>query len=125
MACYVVNTSTNDDSGKKKCVPVLEDYYECLHHKKEVSYVRVTRAEHRLTIPAARESAGHASCVHAIWQLKPTRRWSDFEANKESGLAWKRGGYEEGSKPSLRRSHEDHAGLGGVVQPARALSRVN
>lgn len=37
MACYVVNTSTDDDSGKKKCVPVLEDYYECLHHKKEVS----------------------------------------------------------------------------------------
>lgn len=37
MACYVVNTSAEDDSGKKKCSPVLEDYYECLHHKKEVS----------------------------------------------------------------------------------------
>lgn len=37
LACYVVNTSTDDDSGKKKCVPVLEDYYECLHHKKEAS----------------------------------------------------------------------------------------
>lgn len=36
MACYVVNTSADDDSGKKKCSPVLEDYYECLHHKKEV-----------------------------------------------------------------------------------------
>lgn len=36
MACYVVNTSAEDDSGKKKCSPVLEDYYECLHHKKEV-----------------------------------------------------------------------------------------
>jgi len=36
LACYVVNTNTEDDSGKKKCVPVLEDYYECLHHKKEV-----------------------------------------------------------------------------------------
>lgn len=37
LACYVVNTNAEDDSGKKKCVPVLEDYYECLHHKKEVS----------------------------------------------------------------------------------------
>ncbi|KAI5458376.1 hypothetical protein BGZ63DRAFT_426777 [Mariannaea sp. PMI_226] len=37
MACYVVNTSADDDSGKKKCSLVLEDYYECLHHKKEVS----------------------------------------------------------------------------------------
>lgn len=36
LACYVVNTNAEDDSGKKKCVPVLEDYYECLHHKKEV-----------------------------------------------------------------------------------------
>lgn len=37
LACYVVNTNAEDDSGKKKCVPVLEDYYECMHHKKEVS----------------------------------------------------------------------------------------
>jgi len=36
LACYVVNTNTDDDSGKRKCAPVLEDYYECLHHKKEV-----------------------------------------------------------------------------------------
>jgi NADH dehydrogenase (ubiquinone) Fe-S protein 5 len=36
LACYVVNTDTEDASGKKKCVPVLEDYYECMHHKKEV-----------------------------------------------------------------------------------------
>lgn len=36
LACYVVNTNSEDDSGKKKCVPVLEDYYECMHHKKEV-----------------------------------------------------------------------------------------
>ncbi|KAL9094624.1 MAG: hypothetical protein Q9165_003184 [Trypethelium subeluteriae] len=41
LACYVVNTTTEDDSGKKKCAPVLEDYYECLHHKKEVLAARV------------------------------------------------------------------------------------
>ena len=37
LACYVVNTTADDDSGKKKCQPVMEDYYECLHHKKEAS----------------------------------------------------------------------------------------
>ena len=37
LACYVVNTSPGDDSGKSKCAPALEDYYECLHHRKEVS----------------------------------------------------------------------------------------
>ena len=36
MGCYVVSTSAADDSGKKKCAFALEDYYECLHHKKEV-----------------------------------------------------------------------------------------
>ena len=35
LACYVVNQ--NEDTNKKgTCVPVLEDYYECLHHRKEV-----------------------------------------------------------------------------------------
>jgi hypothetical protein len=38
MGCYVVNTTAADDSGKKKCGLVLEDYYECLHHKKEVGF---------------------------------------------------------------------------------------
>ncbi len=36
LACYTVNTTAEDDSGKKICAPALEDYYECLHHKKEV-----------------------------------------------------------------------------------------
>ena len=36
MACYVVNQ--NDQEARKQgvCAPRLEDYYECLHHKKEV-----------------------------------------------------------------------------------------
>lgn len=32
----MVNTNAEDDTGKAKCQPVLEDYYECLHHRKEV-----------------------------------------------------------------------------------------
>ena len=36
LACYVVNTNGDDMSGAKKCIPALEDYYECLYHRKEV-----------------------------------------------------------------------------------------
>lgn len=36
LACYVVNTVEDDISGAKKCLPAMDDYYECLHHKKEV-----------------------------------------------------------------------------------------
>jgi hypothetical protein len=38
LACYVTNTNSEDVSGKAKCTPYLEDYYECLHHKKEVCF---------------------------------------------------------------------------------------
>lgn len=48
MACYVVNTSSEDDSGKKKCQPVLEDYYECLHHRKEVGQDRGNKSSARV-----------------------------------------------------------------------------
>ncbi|KAG7007512.1 hypothetical protein G7Y79_00009g026210 [Physcia stellaris] len=40
LACYVVNTETDDIQGAKKCIPALEDYYECLHHKKEGAQTR-------------------------------------------------------------------------------------
>ena len=36
LACYVVNTDTGDLEGGRKCLPAMEDYYECLHHRKEV-----------------------------------------------------------------------------------------
>ena len=54
LACYAVNVSGDaSESGKKKCLPVLEDYYECLHHKKEVR-IRVPHSFvsnlHRLTV---------------------------------------------------------------------------
>lgn len=35
LGCYVVN-SGDGETGKKKCLPALEDYHECLHHRKEV-----------------------------------------------------------------------------------------
>ncbi|KAF1827440.1 uncharacterized protein K489DRAFT_16662 [Dissoconium aciculare CBS 342.82] len=54
LACYVVNTSAENDSGKAKCVPVLEDYYECLHHRKEANKIAALQAAYRrreATIP--------------------------------------------------------------------------
>lgn len=35
LGCYVINAAEGEAS-KKKCIPALEDYYECLHHRKEV-----------------------------------------------------------------------------------------
>ncbi|KAF2455950.1 hypothetical protein BDY21DRAFT_395452 [Lineolata rhizophorae] len=47
LACYVTNTTVDDDSGKRKCAPALEDYYECLHHKKEAARTRMLQAAYR------------------------------------------------------------------------------
>lgn len=48
LACYVVNTNTEDISGGKKCLPAMDDYYECLHHRKEVSCpVTLNQDNHR------------------------------------------------------------------------------
>lgn len=40
LGCYVVN-SGEGEAGKKKCLPALEDYHECLHHRKEVRFAVV------------------------------------------------------------------------------------
>lgn len=47
LACYVVNTNTDDVSGAKKCLPALEDYYECLHHKKEFARTKALQYAYR------------------------------------------------------------------------------
>lgn len=39
-----MNTDTEDTSGAQKCLPALEDYYECLHHRKEVRPLYVASA---------------------------------------------------------------------------------
>lgn len=51
LACYVVNTDTDDVSGQKKCLPALEDYYECLHHRKEVSLRTLLRKSSKHSYP--------------------------------------------------------------------------
>ena len=36
LACFVINKDDPEARAKGPCLPRLEDYYECLHHKKEV-----------------------------------------------------------------------------------------
>ncbi|MCJ1417026.1 hypothetical protein MMC32_003365 [Xylographa parallela] len=52
LACYVVNTTADDVSGGKKCLPVMEDYYECLHHKKEATRTRALQHAYRRALAA-------------------------------------------------------------------------
>lgn len=73
MACYVVNTSAADDSGKKKCSPVLEDYYECLHHKKEHARALALQAAYaRAQSATARDDAPSASQIRNLGLLGKT-----------------------------------------------------
>ncbi|KAG9245190.1 hypothetical protein BJ878DRAFT_534060 [Calycina marina] len=70
LACYVVNTNTDDDSGKKKCVPVLEDYYECLHHKKEAKRVLELQTAYRKSvIHSPRDDAPKAGQIRNLGLL--------------------------------------------------------
>ncbi|GAP90810.1 putative NADH:ubiquinone oxidoreductase subunit [Rosellinia necatrix] len=67
LACYVVNTTAEDDSGKKKCAPVLEDYYECLHHKKEAARVKQLQAAYReAESMSARDNAPSAGQIRNL-----------------------------------------------------------
>ncbi|EPE35107.1 hypothetical protein GLAREA_10803 [Glarea lozoyensis ATCC 20868] len=70
LACYVVNTNTEDDTGKKKCKPVLEDYYECLHHKKEASRVLSLQTAYRKAETALpRDSVPPAGAIRNLGLL--------------------------------------------------------
>ncbi|KAI9727640.1 MAG: hypothetical protein M1828_005868 [Chrysothrix sp. TS-e1954] len=45
LACYVVNSSSEDGTQIRKCGAPLEDYYECLHHRKEHAKARAMQVE--------------------------------------------------------------------------------
>ena len=52
MACYVINHDNIEARKQGVCAPKLEDYYECLHHRKEVCktlHWDFVRWLHRLT----------------------------------------------------------------------------
>ncbi|ROT40136.1 NADH:ubiquinone oxidoreductase 11.5kD subunit [Sodiomyces alkalinus F11] len=63
LACYVVNSAEEDVKAKGKCGAALEDYYECLHHKKEAARTRALQAAYRKAATASERegfpSAGH------------------------------------------------------------------
>ena len=94
LACYVVNTNAEDDSGKKKCSPVLEDYYEsdalfkrqitsadqcslqltpgfrCLHHKKEAAKIlTLQNAYRRREAATSRDDAPSAGQIRSLGLL--------------------------------------------------------
>ncbi|KAH8692813.1 hypothetical protein BGW36DRAFT_430558 [Talaromyces proteolyticus] len=46
LGCYVINGGEGDE-GKKKCLPALEDYTECLHHTKEIVRAKRLQAAYR------------------------------------------------------------------------------
>ncbi|KAL1902704.1 hypothetical protein Sste5346_001147 [Sporothrix stenoceras] len=70
LACYVVNSSGEDEAGKKKCAPLLEDYYECLHHKKEAARVRTLQAALRKAEAATpRDAAPNAGQIRNLGLL--------------------------------------------------------
>ncbi|KAK3055564.1 hypothetical protein LTR09_003484 [Extremus antarcticus] len=70
LACYVVNTNSEDDSGKKKCAPVLEDYYECLHHKKEAAKIlALQHAYRKREAETSRDNAPSAGQIRSLGLL--------------------------------------------------------
>ncbi|KAL9535079.1 hypothetical protein SMMN14_01097 [Sphaerulina musiva] len=74
LACYVVNASSEDSSGKKKCQPVLEDYYECLHHRKEAVKVAALQAAYRKREAATpRDDAPSAGQIRGLGLLDASR----------------------------------------------------
>lgn len=90
LACYVVNTNSEDSSGKKKCAPMLEDYYECLHHRKEVSPPPpedLTRMDTKRLIHPGRPRARPAIRIPQAPRRKPQRRRPYRRPNKESRSA--------------------------------------
>ncbi|KAK1968250.1 NADH:ubiquinone oxidoreductase 11.5kD subunit [Colletotrichum eremochloae] len=70
LGCYVVNTTGEDHSGKKKCGLALEDYYECLHHKKEAARTRALQAAYRKAeSTSARDNAPSAGQIRNLGLL--------------------------------------------------------
>ncbi|KAJ9637187.1 hypothetical protein H2199_007473 [Coniosporium tulheliwenetii] len=94
LACYVTNTSTDDDSGKAKCTPILDDYYECLHHKKEAAKTRALQAAYRKAQAAhPREDAPSAGQIRSLGLLdapapeKDIKRPRVIPSVKDDGVA--------------------------------------
>ncbi|KAK4988419.1 hypothetical protein LTR50_003933 [Elasticomyces elasticus] len=79
LACYVINTNSEDESGKKKCAAPLEDYYECLHHRKEAARVRALQAAYRRAEAAnPRDDAPTAGQIRSLGLLDASDEEKDI-----------------------------------------------
>lgn len=95
LACYVVNTNTEDISGGKKCLPAMDDYYECLHHRKEVSCpVTLNQVNHRSmwlikviigSLPAGKDKI-ITDCIPEEGVGISAREYSKSRLNSEPGV---------------------------------------
>ncbi|OJJ57735.1 hypothetical protein ASPSYDRAFT_46943 [Aspergillus sydowii CBS 593.65] len=69
LGCYVVNAGEGE-SGKRKCLPALDDYHECLHHKKEALRTMKMQAAYRKAEAAhPREAEAQAEQVRSLGLL--------------------------------------------------------
>ncbi|KAH0363819.1 hypothetical protein KCU65_g7153, partial [Aureobasidium melanogenum] len=80
LACYVVNTNSEDGSGKKKCAPMLEDYYECLHHRKEAARVHALQSAYRKHLAAnPRDDAPSAGQIRSLGLIEGSLEEKDLK----------------------------------------------
>jgi len=67
LACFAINTDGANEAGRKICAPVLEDYLECLHHKKEKARVlRLQAAYRKAQAASARDGAPSAGQIRSL-----------------------------------------------------------
>ncbi|KAL2426148.1 hypothetical protein ABEF95_011931 [Exophiala dermatitidis] len=67
MSCYVINQHDPEARARGVCAPRLEDYYECLHHKKE--YARAVAIQNALRKAEAAHPRENAPKVGQIRSL--------------------------------------------------------
>jgi len=67
MSCYVINQNDPEARAKGVCAPRLEDYYECLHHKKEYARtVAIQKALQKAEAASPRENAPKLGQIRSL-----------------------------------------------------------
>ncbi|OAP59183.1 hypothetical protein AYL99_06481 [Fonsecaea erecta] len=67
MSCYVINQHDPAARAKGVCAPRLEDYYECLHHKKEYARtVAIQKALRKAEAAHPRENAPKLGQIRSL-----------------------------------------------------------
>ncbi|KAI9367524.1 hypothetical protein BJX61DRAFT_527907 [Aspergillus egyptiacus] len=91
LGCYVVNAGEGE-SGAKRCKPALEDYYECLHHRKEALRTMKMQAAYRKAEAShPRELAPTAESVKNLGLLKKkndewSKEWESMSEEKKANV---------------------------------------